>query len=106
MSVKQLAKLPGAAPGQTDARLSHGSICGGRCVLQWGSPSCSLPLVLAPSWLLLQAWPPCAAKSGCSPWVPLSSQLEMGADQGRGQAQPPQQVFPQTAAITSCLCRA
>lgn len=59
MFVKQLAKLPQAAPGQTDARLPHGSVCGGCSALQWGSPSCNLPLVPALSWLLLQAWPPC-----------------------------------------------
>lgn len=53
MPVKQLAKLPQAAPGQTDARLPRGSICSGCSVLQWRSLSCSLQLIQAPSWLLL-----------------------------------------------------
>lgn len=92
MSMKQLAKLPRAAPGQTDARLPHGGICGGCSVLHWGSPSCSIPLVPALSWLLLQAWPPCWGQ------VRLlslgSSQLPAGDDakRGGGQAQLPRLV--------------
>lgn len=103
MSVKQLAKLPRAAPGQTDARLPHGSACGGCSALRWGSPSCSLPLLPAPSWLLLHPGLPAGARAACSRRVALSCQLETGAERGGGQAQPPRQPSPQTAAITGCL---
>lgn len=103
MSMEQLAKLPQAAPGQTDARLPHGGICSGCSALQGRSPSCSLLLIPVPFWLLLHAGLPTGAKSTCSLWVALSCQLETGAEWGGGQAQPPQQLPPHAAAITSCL---
>lgn len=104
MPVKQLAKLPQAAPGQTDARLPHGSICSGCSVLQWRSLSCSLQLVQAPSWLLLHPGLPAGSRSACCPRAALSCQLAMGVEWDGGQAQLPQQLSPQTAAITGCLC--
>lgn len=103
MSVKQLAKLPRAAPGQTDARPPHGGACGGCSTLRWGSPSCSLPLPPAPSWLLLRPGLPAGARAACSGRVALRCQLETGAERGGGQAQPPRQPSPQAAAITGCL---
>lgn len=102
MSLWQLAKLPRAAPVHADARLPMAVIVGDALRFSGGHPaaaSCS-------QWLPLGSCPILASLLGQDCLLPLgSSQLPAGdgAERGSGEAQPPGQLFPQTAAITSCL---